>query len=156
VAAAAARRTGDRGPPDRGLAPGWTGSQAANWTGSGTAGMSSTVGSESPSARQPCELRKREGVRRRMRGSNAFSPSYGHCLVASAVVDRSPNAWAAGPAQAQAQKNCGSGARGAVRAERCAWSVARKNHPRSTLKPSGLQTSPKHSEDKCQCTSSIR
>jgi hypothetical protein len=51
-----------------------------------------------------------------MRGRNVFSPSV---VRSSAVVDLSPNAWAAGPAQAQVQENCGSsGARGAVRAER--------------------------------------
>jgi hypothetical protein len=56
-----------------------------------------------------------EGVRGRMRGSNAFSPSR---IRSSAEVDLSPNAWAAGPAQAQAQENCGSSALGAVRCAR--------------------------------------
>ena len=111
VAAAAA--------PDRGLAPGWTGSQGANRTGSGTACMSSTVGSASPSARQPCEEEEEgEGVRRRMRASNAFSPSF---IRSSAVVYLRQMH---GPQGQHRHKRRRTAA--ALLAERCARSVARK------------------------------
>ena len=116
VAAAAAP---DRGPPDRGLAPSWTGSQGANRTGSGTAGMSSTVGSASPSARQPCEEEEEgEGVRRRMRASNAFSPSF---IRSSEVVYLRQMH---GPQGQHRHKRRRTAA--AFLAERCARSVARK------------------------------
>ena len=72
----------------------------------------------------------------------------------------SPNAWAAGPAQAQAQENCGSVSRGAVRAERCAKKNIREalcnqadcKHPQNTLKPSVHHPSASHYETKRMAT----